>query len=82
MKPTITKTYEETSCFFKNWGNILTKQRLIIKDHMKDFFKYLNLEGKAYSELIVRREDLKTKYNNESARIAAKKDPAVVLRSE
>ena len=74
MKPTITKTYEEISCFFKNWGNILTKQRLIIKDHMKDFFKYLNLEGKAYSELIVRREDLKTKYNNESARIAAKKE--------
>ena len=33
---------------------------------MKDFFKYLNLEGKAYFELIVRREDLKTKYNNES----------------
>ena len=41
MKPTITKAYEEISCFFKNWGNILTKQRLLIKDHIKDFFKYI-----------------------------------------
>ena len=41
---------------------------------MKDFFKYINLEGKAYSELIVRREELKTKYNNECTRIAAKKE--------
>ncbi len=74
MKPTITKAYEEISCFFKNWGNILTKQRLLIKDHIKDFFKYINLEGKAYTELIVRREDLKSKYDAESARITAKKE--------
>jgi len=74
MKPTITKAYEEISCFFKNWGNILTKQRLLIKDHIKDFFKYINLEGHAYSELIVRREELKDKYNSENARITAKKE--------
>ena len=74
MKPTITKTYEEIECFFKNWGNILTKQRILIKDHIKDFFKYVNLEGKAYNELITRREDLKSKYHNESARIKAKKE--------
>ena len=74
MKPTITKAYEEISCFFKNWGNILTKQRLLIKDHIKDFFKYVNLEGHAYSELIVRREELKEKYNSENQRITAKKE--------
>ena len=74
MKPTITKAYEEISCFFKNWGNILTKQRLLIKDNIKDFFKYINLEGHAYSELIVRREELKEKYNSENARITAKKE--------
>ena len=74
MKPTITKTYEEISCFFKNWGGILTKQRLSIKDHMKDFYKYVNLEGKAYTELIVRREELKSKYHSENARITAKKE--------
>ena len=74
MKPTITKAYEEISCFFKNWGNILTKQRLLIKDNIKDFFKYINLEGKAYSELIVRREGLKEKYNSENAKLTAKKE--------
>jgi len=74
MKPTITKAYEEISCFFKNWGNIITKQRLLIKDHIKDFFKYVNLEGHAYSELIVRREELKEKYNSENQRITAKKE--------
>ena len=41
---------------------------------MKDFFKYINLEGKAYSELIVRREELKEKYNSENIRITAKKE--------
>jgi hypothetical protein len=74
MKPIITKTYEEISCFFKNWGNILTKQRILIKNHMKDFFNYINLEGKAYNELIVRREELKEKYVSENARISIKKE--------
>ena len=41
---------------------------------MKDFFKYINLEGKAYSELIVRREELKDKYNSENMRITNKKE--------
>ena len=41
---------------------------------MKDFFKYVNLEGKAYSELIVRREELKERYNSENARISIKKE--------
>ncbi len=74
MKPTITKTYEEIGCFFKNWGRVLTKQKDLIKNHMKDFFKYVNLEGKAYSELIVRREDLKEKYTAENTRVTSKKE--------
>jgi sorting nexin-7/30/sorting nexin-8 len=74
MKPTITKTYEEIGCFFKNWGGVLTKQKELIKNHMKDFFKYVNLEGKAYSELIHRREELKTKYTNENVKLTTKKE--------
>ena len=74
MKPTITKTYEEIGCFFKNWGRVLTKQKDLIKNHLKDFFKYVNLEGKAYSELIIRREDLKEKYTAENTRVTAKKE--------
>ena len=74
MKPSITKTYEEIACFFKNWGRVLTKQKDLIKNHMKDFFKYVNLEGKAYSELITRREELNEKYAAEKTRVTAKKE--------
>ena len=41
---------------------------------MKDFFNYIYLEGKAYSELIKRREDLKQKYKSESMKITTKKE--------
>ena len=74
MKVNITKTYEELNKFFKDLGNVFSKQRSLIKDHMKDFFKYVNLEGMAYSELIKRREDLKQKCKNELIRITAKKE--------
>ena len=74
MKQTITKSYEEMSCFFKNYMKILIKQNDMVKNHMKDFFKYVNLEGKAYTELIDRREELKSKYNSENQRVTAKKE--------
>ena len=74
MKQTITKSYEELSCFFKNYMKILIKQNDMVKNHMKDFFKFINLEGKAYTELIERREELKAKYNAENQRVTAKKE--------
>ena len=74
MKQTITKSYEELSCFFKNYMKILIKQNDMVKNHMKDFFKFVNLEGKAYSELIERREELKTKYNTENQKLLAKRE--------
>ena len=74
MKQTITKSYEELGCFFKNYRKILIKQNDMVKNHMKDFFKYINLEGKAYTELIERREDLKAKYTAENQRVTAKKE--------
>ena len=74
MKQTITKSYEEMSCFFKNYGKILIKQNDMVKNHMKDFFKYINLEGKAYTELIERREELKAKYTQENQKLTAKKE--------
>ena len=74
MKQTITKSYEEMGCFFKNYRKILIKQNDMIKNHMKDFFKYINLEGKAYNELIERREDLKAKYTTENQKLTAKKE--------
>ena len=74
MKQTITKSYEEMSCFFKNYRKILIKQNDMVKNHMKDFFKYINLEGKAYTELIERREELKAKYTSENQKVTAKKE--------
>ena len=74
MKQTITKSYEEMSCFFKNYKKILIKQNDMVKNHMKDFFKYINLEGKAYTELIDRRDELKAKYNAENQRVTSKKE--------
>ena len=74
MKPTITKTFEELSVFFDNWMKVLIKQKELVKNHMKDFYKYVNFEGRAYTELIDRREELKNKYNAENARVTAKKE--------
>ena len=74
MKQTITKSFEELGFFFDNWKKVLIKQKELVKNHMKDFYKYVNFEGRAYTELIDRREELKNKYNSEIARITAKKE--------
>ena len=74
MKQTITKTYEELGAFFENWKKILIKQKELVKNHMKDFFKYINFEGKAYLEIVERREDIKYKYTNECVKVTAKKE--------
>ena len=74
IKQTITKTYEILGSFFDNWKKILIKQKELVKNYMKDFYKYVNFEGKAYTELIDRREELKNKYNAEDERVTAKKN--------
>ncbi|MCQ2820843.1 MAG: hypothetical protein MJ252_26595 [archaeon] len=74
MKPTITKTYEELGYFFKNWKKIIIKQNELVKTKVKDFFKYINLEGQAYSSLIFTREELSQKYTAEFNRVNAKKE--------
>ena len=74
MKDTITKTYEELGHFYKNWRKIILKQNEISKNLVKDFFKFINLEGQSYSELIERREELKQKYIAESTRVNTKKE--------
>ena len=74
MKQAITKSFEELGFFFDNWKKVLIKQKELVKNHMKDFYKYVNFEGRAYTELIDRREDLKNKYNAEIAKVTAKKE--------
>ena len=74
MKQTITKSFEELAFFFDNWKKVLIKQKELVKNHMKDFYKYVKLEGIAYEELIDRRTELKNKYTSEVAKITAKKE--------
>lgn len=74
MKKTITKSYDEFSYFLNNWQKILIKQNELIKTHFKDFFKYINLEGQSYSELIAHREELKQKYLSELGKLNSKKE--------
>ena len=74
MKQTITKSFEELSVFFDNWMKVLIKQKELVKNHMKDFYKYVNFEGRAYTEIIDRREELKNRYNSENTKVTAKKE--------
>ena len=74
MKENITKSYEELSLFLKNWKKILIKQNILVKNQIKDFFKFINLEGQAYSNLIIRRQDLKMKYIEDLGNLNYKKD--------
>ncbi len=62
MKPEIIKTYEELFIFFKNWGRILSNENEIIKEKIKEFFKYQKMENIAYTELIQTREEIKNVY--------------------
>ena len=52
----------------------IIKQNEIAKNHFKDFFKYINLEGQAYSSLISSRDELKQKYMVELSKLNAKKE--------
>ena len=74
MKEKITKTYEELSIFFKNWKRILFNENEIIKENLKDFFKFQKMENLAFIELIDSREIIRRKYADEKAKLDAKKE--------
>jgi sorting nexin-7/30/sorting nexin-8 len=74
MKEEITRTFDELAGFMKNWGRIMYKQNVLVKSHIKDFFKYVKHEGLAYLELIKSRDDARMKYITESTRLNAKKE--------
>ena len=74
MKDEITKAFEELGKFFKNWKKITYKQNEIFKTYLKDFFKYIRMECAAYSELIVKRNGLKSSYTEEQKKLNNKKE--------
>ena len=74
MKKEILKTFEMFGIFFKNWKRVLFNQGDIIKKHVKSFFKYVNMEGNAYSELTKSRLVIKEKFENENKKLNNKKE--------
>lgn len=74
MKEQITKSFEELGIFIKNWKRILYKQNEIVKVHLKDFFKFIKMEGTSYEELIKSREEVKSKYVSEKVKLTNKKE--------
>ena len=74
MKDEVTKTFDELGKFFQSWKGITYTQNELIKSHIKDFFKYVKMEGSAYDELVQSREVIKVKYKAEYDRLNAKKE--------
>ena len=74
MKDEITKAFEELGKFFKNWKRITYKQNEIFKTYLKDFFKFIGMECGAYTELIVKRNNLKNKFFEETKKLNATKE--------
>ena len=74
IKEEITKTYEIFSLFFKNWKRILFNQNEIVKNNIKDFYKYINMESVSFDELLEGREIIKNLYLNEHMRLTLKKE--------
>lgn len=74
MKEEITKTYEEYGIFLKNWKRIMYNQNELIKVYLKDFFKFIKMEGIAYTELINSREIIHQKYVTERDKVNSKKE--------
>ena len=74
MKEEVTKSYEELGIFYKNWKRILYNQNEIMKSYIKDFFKYIKMEGTAYEELVQKRDEIKNKFTAENLRLQVKKD--------
>ena len=62
MKDKITLSYENLLLFFKDYKNILENQNILIKNYIKDFFKYNKMKSNSYFELIKNRENIRDKY--------------------
>ena len=74
MKKEILKTFEMFGIFFKNWKRVIYNQGDIIKKNVKNFFKYVNMEGQAYTELSKSRQIIKDQFESENKKLINKKE--------
>ena len=74
MKKEILKAFEMFGIFFKNWKRVLYNQGDVIKKNVKHFFKYVNMEGNAYTELSKSRQIIKDQFESEYKKLINKKE--------
>lgn len=74
MKDEITNSYLELNKFFKNWKKLLFNQNEVIKKNIKNFYKYVQMEGDAFSSLFILRDEIKKKYENDTIKLEKKKE--------
>ena len=74
MKETITNSYQGLQNLFKGWKKIVIKQNNIVKNKIKNFFKYINLNNNTYRDILEKRKELQIKFNNENNNLEFKKE--------
>lgn len=74
MKQDIIKTFEELKIFFSDWKKITFNQNEVMKKYIKNFFKYIRMEGEAFLDLISSREEIRNKFVKENTKLLEKKE--------
>ena len=74
MKGQILNSYKELKNFFFGLKNMYHAQNKIIKNRIKDYFKYINLSHNSFKEILEKREELNIKFINENKKLRYKKE--------
>ena len=70
----ISNVFEQYQIFCKNWKRIHINQTNIIKNKLKEFFKYLKNKGESLIELIKRQNDVQSEYDKIKENLNNKKE--------
>lgn len=74
MKGQILNSYKELKNIFIGLKNFYHTQNQIVKNRIKDFFKYINLSNNSFKEILKKREELNNKFINENKKLRYKKE--------
>ena len=74
MKGQILNSYKELKHIFIGLKNMYNAQNQIIKNKIKDYFKYINLSNNSFKEILEKREELNNKFINENKKLRYKKE--------
>ena len=74
MKNEVTTSFYELGLFFQGWKEIINKQNNLVKQNIKNFYKYIINESGSYFELIKKREIIKNNFSIEYKKINDRKE--------